>query len=721
MNWILTPDAVTPQMRDLIGGKALRLARLQHSGYAVPRWLCVTTNAYNAFLDSAGLRERIALELHRKVFEEMRWEEIWDCALRIRHLFHSSDLTDELHTSLAEAIHTHFGDTAVAVRSSATDEDTRQASFAGLHASYVNLRGVDAVLKHIVRVWASLWSDAALLYRKEIGLDISQSTMAVLVQKLVHGKCSGVTFTRHPTEPDHMVLEAVHGLNQGLVEGAIEPDRWIVDRSNGRIMSHRSAKRHAMMAVVENGVEKIALPQELQHTAPLTATLVHKVAELAMEVEQVLGRPQDVEWTIEGDRIVLLQARDITTLSSGEDDQRGWYLSLHRSYDQLVQLRQRIENDYIPEMITTAEELSRMDLAALSNAHLIKELQRRWDLNRHWSAIYWSDFIPYAHGVRLFGQFYNDAVAPDDPYEFMDLLTSTDMQSVQRNNMLQELAGMLRDSPGLAQHISSTLDQNPFEERLERFLAQYGDLTTSVTGRRSQNNDLRPLLQFLTSMGATSSGPITKGSVELSQDRQKAFLQQFSGQARDRAEALLNLARSSYQLRDDDNIHLGRIEAQFLSTVDEARRRLPQIADPEQREALKELLQKIAPELEKKEQAVDAQAQGRFNFRQRQLVGQPAGPGLAKGIARFITSDDQLTTFKPGEILVCDAVDPNMTFVVPLASGIVERRGGMLIHGAIIAREYGLPCITGVPRAIDLIRNGDTITVDGYLGIVTLD
>ena len=79
-----------------------------------------------------------------------------------------------------------------------------------------------------------------------------------------------------------------------------------------------------------------------------------------------------------------------------------------------------------------------------------------------------------------------------------------------------------------------------------------------------------------------------------------------------------------------------------------------------------------------------------------------------------------LAEFKHGEILICDAVDPNMTFVVPLAAGVVERRGGMLIHGAIIAREYGLPCVTGIPDATRLIQNGDEVTVDGYLGIVTI-
>ena len=80
----------------------------------------------------------------------------------------------------------------------------------------------------------------------------------------------------------------------------------------------------------------------------------------------------------------------------------------------------------------------------------------------------------------------------------------------------------------------------------------------------------------------------------------------------------------------------------------------------------------------------------------------------------------ELADFRSGEILVCDAIDPAMTFVVPLCAGIVERRGGMLIHGAIIAREYGLPCVTGVPDATILIHTGDEITVDGYLGIVTV-
>ena len=105
-------------------------------------------------------------------------------------------------------------------------------------------------------------------------------------------------------------------------------------------------------------------------------------------------------------------------------------------------------------------------------------------------------------------------------------------------------------------------------------------------------------------------------------------------------------------------------------------------------------------------------------IRPRQLLGQPAGPGVATGLARVVVDSSDLFEFKCGEILVCDAVDPNMTLVVPLSAGIVERRGGMLIHGAIIAREYGIPCVTGVPEATTCIRTGDWLTLDGHLGMV---
>ena len=104
----------------------------------------------------------------------------------------------------------------------------------------------------------------------------------------------------------------------------------------------------------------------------------------------------------------------------------------------------------------------------------------------------------------------------------------------------------------------------------------------------------------------------------------------------------------------------------------------------------------------------------------RQMCGQPASKGYYTGKAKIIRNNDDLAAFKLGEILICDAIEPQMTYIIALAGAIVERRGGMLIHGAIIAREFSIPCVNGVDNILNHISDGDEITVDGYLGIVTL-
>ena len=204
---------------------------------------------------------------------------------------------------------------------------------------------------------------------------------------------------------------------------------------------------------------------------------------------------------------------------------------------------------------------------------------------------------------------------------------------------------------------------------------------------------------------------LEQGFLDKCPDGEKAF-----------AMDLLDLARASYRLRDDDNIYLGRIEAQVERALDEGRNRLGQRGQSASEDVpLKEVTRALRDPAHiptTRTESVHATSVG--NLKARQLVGQPAGQGIAVGPARVIEQPTDLFEFQSGDILVCDAVDPNMTFVVPLAAAIIERRGGMLIHGAIIAREYGLPCVTGIPDATRFITTGDRLTVDGYLGIVTL-
>ncbi|MFC1880590.1 PEP/pyruvate-binding domain-containing protein [Thermodesulfobacteriota bacterium] len=723
MNWVLSTEEIQSGDRNRVGGKGYALSLLAKNGFKIPMTVCITSDAYQEYVVSTGLRERILLELHRKDFKEMRWEEIWDCATRIRNMFLSKPFPDDLSREIRTAIGDRFRDKSVAVRSSAPEEDDAQSSFAGLHESFINVAGVESILKHIRLVWSSLWSDAALLYRQEIGLDVERSSMAVVVQETVAGDRSGVTFTQNPNDENQGVIESVYGLNQGLVDGNIEPDRWIMDRSRNTIVNHTPSERKYWMIPGPKGVRLAELPAEKSAHPPLDPQEVNFVFKTARKAEESFKMPQDVEWTYDKNSLVLLQSRPITTLRSDKPQgERGWYLSLHRSFDNLQNLRRKIEDELVPGMIAVAESLSAIDPAGLADQGLAAEIKKRWEINHQWVNIYWADFIPYAHGVRLFGQFYNDAVHPDDPYEFIDLLTNTDMASIARNNRLMDLAAMVRRDPHLVEKLRLGDEANvdvEFRSKVDEFIEKFGDLSCAVTGGRNCVPGTGPLYQLLLEMAdhpAPTESRQKKGS--LSQLHQN-FLGSVDEDQKAWAEELLELARSSYQMRDDDNIYLGRIEAQLLAAVQEAKRRLEDSSGHPVSEILKQALEEVDFGTESPQSDPAAAATG-DNLQARQLLGQPAGPGIAKGKARVIRKHSDLADFKYGEVLVCDAVDPNITFVVPLATAVVERRGGMLIHGAIIAREYGLPCITGIPDATTLIESGDEITVDGYLGIVTL-
>lgn len=723
MSFVLSLHKITKKDRPRVGGKGFSLSIMARRGMNVPDALCISTGAYQEYVRSTGLRDIIFMELGRKSFEEMRWEEIWDTALRIRNFFLKTPIPPDLCKALMDAVNSAFGERAVSVRSSAPGEDSSKTSFAGLHESYLNIRGGETILDHVRLVWASLWSDRALLYRKELGLDAVKSAMAVVVQEMVAGERSGVIFGKSPVDESQAVIEAIHGLNQGLVDGTVEPDRWLLDRKTGNIVSHIATPRDKILSPSPQGVRLKPLPTELKNKPPLEMKEVNEVFDLVMKAETLFGTPQDVEWTYRRDLLHTLQARPITTLSASDDDQRPWYLSLHRSFDNLKSLRLKIENEIVPAMEEEASRLALKDLSELTDAGLADEIEQRMGVLERWLTVYREDCIPFAHGMRLFGQVYNDVMQPKDPFEFMDLLVGADMVSKRRNQKLQHLASLIRKDPKLAACLRQRKleDCDPeFRETLHDVSERFGDLTW---GSKRFSKDINQLVTFLLEMATRLPAD---GPSQNTQNRnlEERFLSRFKGDRRIFAVEMLDIARASYRLRDDDNTYLGKIEGQLALATDEGKRRIRRqgamkVNTIRAEHLVKTLRNNLAFE-EERDMPLEEPKDKDFQLKPRQLVGQPAGPGLAFGRARVVTTSSDLFQFKSGEILVCDAVDPNMTFVVPLATGIVERRGGMLIHGAIIAREYGLPCVTGVPDAISLIHTGDQVTVDGFLGIVTV-
>ncbi len=686
---------------DQVGGKAFCLAKIHELGLTVPKTFCIPCRIYEKYLKLTRIKDTILLEINKKPFKHMRWEEIWDVSLRIRNLFLTTPIPQNIQKNLFSLIVESCGNHPVAVRSSAPGEDNAASSFAGLHDSFLNIIGADNIIKHIRLVWASLYSDTALLYRKKLGLDIHTSQMAVVIQELIPSDRSGIFFGLNPSNSTESVIESVYGLNQALVDGDVEPDRWILSQSSGKILNHIQPIRKQYAFPNTQGVGFGDLSEKKNQTPPLDDQDVFQIWETGRKMEALFGRPQDMEWTFFKNQLIILQSRPITSVGFKEsDDKRTWYLTLHRSYENLKKLYIKIEQYLIPRMISEAKHLGQINFQTMTTKLLCQEIEQRQKIYDHWVKVYWADFIPFAHGIRLFGQVYNDAVTPDDPYEFMALLENTGLKSIERNRLLEQLAQMIRSNIDLKTMLENDMlpeMDHPFRSLLDKFVEEFGDLSCSTGGgnecQYGDNGIIRLLIEFAEQppRQKRTDGP---GIKRLRED----YMQSFPPQKKKFAADVLHLGRESYRLRDDDNIHLGRIEARLIESVSEGQSRLsdPLIARDDQKMLLKiPALSRVPDEPSRSlEPALSDKTSKRW-FKSRQIIGHPAGPGIATGKARLVKTPQDLLDFKQGDVLVCSGVDPNMTFVIPLASALVEERGGMLIHGAIIAREYGLPCITG--------------------------
>jgi phosphohistidine swiveling domain-containing protein len=736
-SWIIPLVEVTDCAEELVGGKAAKLAALLRAGFTVPHGFCITTGAYEQFVAETGLATCVAMELGRKSLDNARWEELWDAALRIRSQFLRAEIPAAISAEICRALKEYVGDSMVAVRSSAPGEDSRHVSFAGLHESVVGVQGGRAVLDAVRTVWASLWSDAALLYRRELALDPRRSRMAVLVQEMKLADCSGVAFARDPRDPetDCAVVEAVPGQCALLVDGAVDPDRWMLQRSSGELLEWRPGNRG----------------QETQEPLLDQADLAHLLGTL-QRVEHLFAWPPDIEWTGRSAALVVLQARPITTTKPDAADERTWYLSLRPGVRRLTDLAKRVTEELIPELESAGARFAAEELRQCDNAQLATAIHERLESLRRWKEIYWDEFIPFAHGVRCLAQYYNDAVRPVDPYEFVGLLKSEDMLASRRNRAMASLAARLRTNRQLKDAVTEALGAlaaadttawrqtlkpvlslphgSEFFEELNALMTEFMDVTYGAE-RLLERPDL--LLHTLLELAADADHGAEPSHAHPGLSRgelERCFFEAVGPALREEATEVLRIGRVSWRLRDDDNLLLSRVESQLLRAVDLGLDRLRgagrlQGEPRRDQEAIPAIVAALRDDSHMPLEfpaghPEDSQPRSPAQEAPRQLIGQPASPGLASGKVRRITVVDDIQGFRAGEVLVCDAIQPMMTHLVPLAAAIVERRGGMLIHGAIIAREMGIPCVNGVVRAVELLTNGDLVTVDGHLGIVTV-
>jgi pyruvate,water dikinase len=732
-----------PPDLNLVGSKTRNLFLASNKGFNIPRSFCITTEAYKKFIEHNDLFSIIDREIYKKPFEEMRWEEMWDASLRIRSAFLRSEIPLEIELEIIKHIKEFGEDLKFSVRSSSPAEDSKKNSFAGIHESYTNVQGTDKILESIKLVWASLWSDRAILYREELKLDSLKSTIAVLMQIMEKPQVSGLAFSKDPNgDENNLIIEVVGGYLSNLVDNIKVGEKWVIQRDTHFIIQHIQ-------------------PEE---TKKLTSTLLKSneleyIINQTKNIEGAFGFPADIEWTGKGKKFTVLQVRPITSIVDSNEE-RKWYLTLTPNFDRLKQLSNKVETYLIPQLEIEGKKLALEKPQGMKKDILAVKIKERADIYFKWKKIYWDEFIPFAHGIRNFGTYYNDLVKPKNPYEFMELLKTDNLLASKRNKELISLSLLLKSDLELNSKIEYIINKKIKNkelldalgeinevEKFSEFVNKFKSLLNDHMDLMYENQSFKdhPELILINIWELSKKEPHIKEKLDLetvgketSKNSQNKIskniymdkLYSAAGKSRlEEALEVLRIGKLSWKLRDDDNILLGKLENQLLIFLNHG----CDILISENRIGSKENLiledwktiydglldsKKTAISIKKKK--IEFDTISKPDFKPRQLIGQPSSPGIVSGLARIINSFEDFYKFKSGEILVCDAIQPQMTFLVSLASGIVERRGGMLVHSSIIAREMGIPSVNGISKATQLINDGDLVTVNGYLGLVVI-
>ncbi|WP_040209192.1 phosphoenolpyruvate synthase [Neobacillus jeddahensis] len=298
----------------LVGGKGLNLGELSKiQGIQVPEGFCITTVGFQKAIEHNETFQALSDQLTLLKVEDR--DQISEISRKIRQILMEVEIPSDVACSVADYLSQFGEEHAYAVRSSATAEDLPHASFAGQQDTYLNIIGKEAILHHISKCWASLFTDRAVIYRMHNGFDHSQVYLSVIIQRMVFPQASGILFTADPITSNRKLLsiDASFGLGEALVSGLVSADCYKV--LENKIVDKRiTGKKLAIYARKEGGTDTVPIDPDQQKTQTLTDQQIIELARIGRQIEFFFGCPQDIEWCLVDATFYIVQSRPITTL-----------------------------------------------------------------------------------------------------------------------------------------------------------------------------------------------------------------------------------------------------------------------------------------------------------------------------------------------------------------------------------------------------------------------
>ncbi len=332
MRYVNFPEEIKEEDLGKVGGKAFNLAKMLQTGFPVPECFFVNTDAYHRFLEANNLMDKILERISKINLSDIN--SLTVASKDIKAWIIQASVPEDVKNEIIEAyrrlckgdvanidvgmVSTYREDLFVAVRSSAVTEDIGKASAAGQQETFLNIRGALNVVEAVKKCWASLFTPRAIYYREQKKLP-HEAGMGVVVQKMVNSEKSGVMFTINPSKPEEtnvIVIEAVWGLGETIVQGEVTPDLYIVEKQTGKIIKKEIGKKlWERVRDVSGKTVKRDVSPERQETQVLSDEEIVATAAYGKKIEEYYGRPQDIEFAVERGKIYIVQSRPVTFLA----------------------------------------------------------------------------------------------------------------------------------------------------------------------------------------------------------------------------------------------------------------------------------------------------------------------------------------------------------------------------------------------------------------------
>ncbi len=309
---------------NLAGGKGANLGEMYSLGIPVPNGFVVTSTAYFKFIEENNLKPVIQNILKTTNVDEP--DQLLEASKKIRELIKKSPINPQLSLEIMKAYKklSDFGglkDIAVAVRTSATSEDSADASFAGQGDTFLNVIGETNVVHRVRDCWSSLFTPRSIFYQVKKHYNHFKIGVAVPVQKLINSEISGICFTTNPVvnKKNQIIVETIWGLGEYIVQGKITPDQYVVDKDFWKIISENHVEQKIQLIRSEKyETKETIVPKSKQNKKKIDAAMAIKIAKIGQKLHSHYGKPQDIEFAIDKGKLYIVQTRPITTVVSNQ-------------------------------------------------------------------------------------------------------------------------------------------------------------------------------------------------------------------------------------------------------------------------------------------------------------------------------------------------------------------------------------------------------------------